>query len=42
MTREESEQFLKEQLGELDEDDREVAKANADFDETSRKISFLL
>ena len=42
MTREESEKFLKEQIGELDDDDKEVAKANADFEETSYKISLLL
>jgi len=42
MTREESEKFLKEQLGELDEDDKEVAQANAEFEETFHKISLLL
>jgi hypothetical protein len=42
MTIEESEKFLKEELGELDEDDKEVAKANANFDEISHKISLML
>jgi hypothetical protein len=42
MTREESERFLEEELGELDEDDREVARANANFEEISHKISLLL
>tara|TARA_Y100000310_G_C20271551_1_gene618258 strand:- start:171 stop:305 length:135 start_codon:yes stop_codon:yes gene_type:complete len=44
MTREEAEKILREQIGngELDEDDKEVAEANAKFEETSKKISLLL
>jgi len=42
MTKEEAEQFLREQIGDLDDDDREVAEANANFEETFHKISLLL
>tara|TARA_Y100000310_G_C20252103_1_gene609602 strand:+ start:409 stop:540 length:132 start_codon:yes stop_codon:yes gene_type:complete len=43
MTREETEKMLREELGELDDDDdREVAEASARFDEISHKISLLL
>ena len=41
MTNEESEKFLREQIGDLDDDDLKVARANAEFEEVSRKISFL-
>jgi len=42
MTREEAEQLLREELGELDEDDLEVARANAEFEETYEKMMLLL